>query len=167
VVTVVSQRASWGHCFSNFAARLHAAEGAHLIKELCLLSCLALFSLSPSVSAQLIDSQRQVSQKEAGDLVKTWLTSQGYDTKSRRFFLEPDPDHPGFPDFYFLSPAYEQDQSIPTLGHFAVNRNTGEVWDWELCHLLHSRALRRTQKSLRRRLGLSDQQFSKPSKLAP
>jgi len=123
--------------------------------------------LSPGVSAQLIGSQRQVSQKEAGDLVKTWLASQGYDTKSQRFILEPDPDHPGFPDFYFFSPAYEQSQSVPTLGHFAVNRNTGEVWDWELCQRMQSVALGAAQKSLRKKLGLSDQQYGKLSKLAP
>ena len=101
-----------------------------MIKTLCYLFCMSLFLLSPSVSGQLIGSRRQVSQREAGDLVKTWLTSQGYDTNSRRFILEPDPDHSGLPDFYFFSPAYEQSQSVPTLGHFAVNRKTGDAWDW-------------------------------------
>ena len=119
------------------------------------------------VSVQLLGNERELQRKEAGELVKIWLTSQRFDTGSPRFALEPDPDHPTFPDFYFFSPVYEQSESAPTLGHFAVNRKTGDVWDWELCQRLQSGALRAAQKSLRKKLGLSEQKYNKFSKLAP
>lgn len=110
---------------------------------------------------------RQITPDQAGDLVREWLSKEGYPTQSKRFMLYRDPDRSSFPEFYFFSASYEQEQSVPTLGHFAVSKKTADVWDWELCKRLSNPRLRATQKELRERIGVSDSAYRKMSRTAP
>jgi hypothetical protein len=126
-----------------------------------------LFVFFTMLSTLCISTEKEIAPEDAQSLVKKWLTSQGYDTGSSRFILEPDPEHSGFPEFYFFSAAYEQEQSVPTLGHFAVNRKSTDLWDWELCKRLRAPAVRSVQRSLRKKLGLSKQDYRRVSKDAP
>src|SRR5258708_10095964 len=109
----------------------------------------------------------QITSEEARDLVREWLTDEGYPTRTQRFILDSDRERADFPGFYFLSASYEQEQSAPTLGHFAVNRRSADLWDWELCKKLSSSSLRVSQKRLRKEMGLSERDYRKVSRTAP
>jgi len=130
-------------------------------RGLVLLVVLAMFS------SEAISAETEIARGEAKNLVKTWLAAQGYDTRSSRFVLESDPDRTDFSGFFFFSANYQQEQSAPSLGHFAVNRKTADLWDWELCRRLQTPAVQSVQKSLRKRLGLTPQDYSDLSKMAP
>jgi hypothetical protein len=118
-------------------------------------------------AVQAISAPNEITREEAKNVVKIWLTGQGYDTHSLRFVLDKDPDQTSFPDFFFFSAAYEQEQSVPTLGHFAVGRKSADLWDWELCKRLQAPAVRSIQESLRKRIGLSRRDYRELSKIAP
>src|SRR5215831_17030929 len=91
-------------------------EGRSMAKNtiLCGLVFLAALLLLP---VQAVDAEREIVRAEAKHLVKIWLASQGYDTRSWRFVLDADPDQNEFPSFYFFSANFVQEQSAPTLGH--------------------------------------------------
>jgi len=131
---------------------------------LCGLVFLAALLLLP---VQAVDAEREIVRAEAKHLVKIWLASQGYDTRSWRFVLDADPDQNEFPSFYFFSANFVQEQSAPTLGHFAVNRRSADLWDWELCRRIQEPAIQSTQKSLRKKLRLTDRDYRSLSKIAP
>jgi len=131
-----------------------------------LIKLLVLFLLPIAV----FSAKRQLAPGEAENLVRHWFTSQGYDTNPSRFILDRDPDQAAFPEFYFYSANAhydEQSESAPSLGHFAVNRQTADLWDWELCKKLQDPELRSIQTLLRRKLGLSKKEYQKLSKVAP
>ncbi len=113
------------------------------------------------------DAPGQLTREEAANLVKQWLTTGGYPTGSPRFTLDSDIDRTDFPVFYFFSASYEQGQSVPTLGHFAVNQRTADLWDWELCKRLSTPSLRTSQKLLRSKMRLPTREFRESSKAAP
>jgi len=127
----------------------------------------AAFGCAMALTPVLCCTERPVTAQEAKSLVVAWLASQGVDTRSPRFLLDIDPEQRAFPDFYFLSAAYEQSESVPSLGHFAVNRGNAELWDWELCKRLHSAGVISLQKSLRKKIKLSAQEYERLSKVAP
>jgi len=109
----------------------------------------------------------EIARPEALGLVMKWLADTGYETKSPKFQLATDPDQADFPDFYFFSANYAVDHSAPTLGHFAVNRRTADLWDWEVCKRLQSPLIKAAQESLRRKIGLSRKDYQTLSKIAP
>lgn len=113
------------------------------------------------------DGTGQITREEGANLVKKWLTGAGYHTRSNHFILDSDPDRSNFPEFYFFSASYEQEQSAPTLGHFAVNRRSADLWDWESCKKLSNSTLRTTQRSLRSKMGLAERDYRKVSRVAP
>src|SRR5690242_13882944 len=84
------------------------------------------------LAVQADNAQDEIPRDEAKNVVRILLAGQGHDTHSSRFVLDNDPDQIKFPDFFFFSAAYEQEQSAPTLGHFAVGRKSADLWDWEL-----------------------------------
>ena len=128
---------------------------------------LALCCFLAGVPLYSTDQAKDVSRNDAANLVKKWLNNQGYRTHSPRFAFSDDPDQANFPTFYFFSANYAQDHSAPTLGHFAVNRNTADLWDVELCKKLSTSALRTAQRFLRNRIHLSERDYRKLSRLAP
>lgn len=133
------------------------------IVHVCLLFCF----LAGGSLLRAADGAQQITREQAESLVKKWLTGAGYPTRSQRFILDADPDRADFPTFYFFSASYVQEQSAPTLGHFAINRRTAELWDWELCKKLSTPSLRVSQSSLRKKIGLTDEVFHELSKSAP
>lgn len=96
----------------------------------------------------------KLSRVEAEELVRIWLASKGYDPSSKDFFVDSDPDQKDAPDFYYVSAYQVAEQSVPTLGHFAINRFSADVWDWVGCKKLSSPRLRAKQQHLRQQHGI-------------
>ena len=115
----------------------------------------------------LADPVGEITREDAMSLVRAWLTSEGYPTRSQHFILEADPDRADFPAFYFFTASFEQEQSVPTIGHFAVNRRTANLWDWELCKKLSKSSLRAKQAVLRKKARVSERDYQKSSQAAP
>ena len=55
----------------------------------------------------------------------------------------------------------------PIIGSFAVNRGTGDVWRLVVCRRVGSPELKRSQETLRRRIGLSRDEFRRLEAKAP
>jgi hypothetical protein len=109
----------------------------------------------------------EIARTDGRELVVRWLAHLGYPTRSPHFLLDEDPDLKYFPDFYFFSAAFEQDQTAPSIGHFAVNRVNADLWDPMSCKKLHSRIIGATQRALRKQIGLSSERAARAAKMAP
>lgn len=72
------------------------------------------------------------------------------------------------PSFYVFEAESPNPETAAVIGSFAVNAQTGDVWDMAgYCHHLTSRAIRDRQEELRRRFGYSKSEFAKLEKLKP
>jgi hypothetical protein len=87
--------------------------------------------------------------------VLTFLTSQGYKTKTPKLDVEVDPADPGFPDFYMFYVHYDTATRLNSVGTYAVNRKTAALWERVGCEELKSKDLEQLQNSLRGEMGLS------------
>jgi hypothetical protein len=70
-------------------------------------------------------------------------------------------------NFYELAVLWNNPNGSAIVGHFAVNRATGDVWRLVLCTRVESAALRRLQQTLRKRIGLGSEEFHKLESEAP
>ena len=73
----------------------------------------------------------------------------------------------GAPGFYWFEVTAEVSNASPILGHFAVNRATGDVWDPVWCKKLSSPELERLQKTLRQKIRLGDGELRRLSGKVP
>lgn len=110
---------------------------------------------------------RVITVNEAQDLVRALLKADGW-TKLRGFVLYQALFDAEFQDFYFIHAEWENKPKghIP-IGHFAVERTTGDVWDWVKCGRFVSPSLTEAQKDLRARIGLSDTEYDQIKKPGP
>jgi hypothetical protein len=72
-----------------------------------------------------------------------------------------------FPDFIFIDATHDNPSGSPTIGRFAVDLATGDVWGHVTCQQYESPALRRLQRNLRGRIGLTDAQYRSIRKPGP
>jgi len=111
--------------------------------------------------AQSIPPARAVTLQEAEELVRHALDPRSPSLPGFGLDSYQDPDNP---DFYFFEADWDHPSNI---GHFAVNKKTGDVWDPFVCSRYHSRRLLQFQKHVRETIGLSEQQYLKLSKQRP
>ncbi len=108
--------------------------------------------------------RRQITVNEAEDLVRALLKPDGW-TKLRGFVLYQALFDAEFQGFYFIHA--EWGKPPVAIGHFAVERSTGDVWDWVKCGRFNSPALAEAQQALRKRIGLSDAEYQQVRKPGP
>ena len=108
--------------------------------------------------------RRPITVSEASELVRALLKPDGW-TKLPRFVLYQALFDAAFKDFYFIHA--ESGKPPVAIGHYAVERSTGEVWDWVRCGEFNSPALREEQEALRKRIGLSAAEYQKIRKPGP
>ncbi len=101
---------------------------------------------------------------EATELVRALLKPDGW-TKLRGFVLYQALFDAEFQDFYFIHA--ERGTPPVAIGHYAVERSTGEVWDWVRCGQFTSPSLSEAQQALRKRLGLTDAEYQHLRKPGP
>jgi len=109
-------------------------------------------------------AQRPITMNEAQELVRALLKPDGW-TKLRGFVLYQALFDAEFQDFYFIHA--EWGKPPVAIGHYAVERSTGEVWDWVRCGEFNSPPLHEAQQALRKRIGLSDSDYQKVRKPGP
>jgi hypothetical protein len=110
---------------------------------------------------------RTITVNEAQDLVRALLKPDGW-TKLRGFVLYQALFDAEFQDFFFIHAEWENKPGgHAPIGHFAVERTTGDVWDWVKCGRFSSPSLTQAQQALRNRIGLSDSEYLKIRKPGP
>jgi hypothetical protein len=111
---------------------------------------------------------KEITRNQARQLVLKVLQAQGTPTNSPKFDLE---DNTGnekyFPGFYSFDAYFETSNRLATIGHYDVNRRTADVWEGIGCHRLAAPAIKPLQRSLRKRIGLSEHEYQKLSAVAP
>lgn len=111
--------------------------------------------------------RREITSEEAHGLLKAFLKRGGGEIQENDFQY---PDGTRFPAFYFFEA--ELGVSPGPLGvldvhYYAVDRQTGDVWNAVICELITSSSLTKAQVALRRRIGLIDAEYRKIKKLGP
>jgi hypothetical protein len=131
------------------------------------LSRLLLESVS-EVDATAIDAtvyskpERNISVEEANNLVYAYLTGCG----KKHCPLEEynDPDHP---DFYGLEALNDNRSGNANLGFFEIDPRTGDVWNGVICEQFSSPPLLKLQRTIRHRIGLTDQEYRNARRPGP
>jgi hypothetical protein len=79
--------------------------------------------------------------------------------------LMPGQSDPAFFEFEALS---DNPSGSPVVGHFSVNKSSGDVWDLAgHCRYLTSASLQEKQKEIRQELGRGDQYYRQARKKKP
>jgi hypothetical protein len=107
---------------------------------------------------------RTITMNEGRELVYAMLRADGW-TNLPGFVIVDPYINPEFPDFYIIHATYDSDGS--GIGHYAVARTTGDVWDWAICGRFTSSALLKAQQVLRKRIGLTDVEYRNLRKPGP
>lgn len=76
-----------------------------------------------------------------------------------------DPDAAGF--YVFEATASPPTGQSPVIGHYAVNRATGDVWELVVCRRVNSNALKKLQEVMRKRIRLSREELRHLGAVAP
>lgn len=109
-------------------------------------------------------AHRPITVNEAQELVRALLKPDGW-TKLRGFVLYQALFDAEFQDFYFIHAEWGSPPKA--IGHYAVERSTGEVWDWVRCGKFNSPSLTEAQKALRKHIGLTESDYQHIHKSGP
>jgi hypothetical protein len=109
---------------------------------------------------------RAITAKDARDLVYAMLKADDW-TKLSGFGFDTPYISPDFPGFYQIHAIYDNPGGSNTVGHYAVEQTTGEVWDWVICTRFATPALLKAQQTLRKRMNLTDAEYKKLRKPGP
>lgn len=88
-------------------------------------------------------------------------------TKLYGFSLEPVGEMEGFPNFLFFDAYVATPGAQGTSGHYAVNKFTGDVWNPFGCSRFSNPQLLKLQRELRRKLGLTPEEYEHHEKDDP
>jgi hypothetical protein len=129
---------------------------------------MSIFLLTPSFSQQTstLVSARKLTEEEARALVRVALEPGGA-TKLPGFQIESEPPIPEYPNFYYFEALWQNPGKNAVVGNYAVDPRTGDVWVSMICSELKSAALKKEQKEIRKRIGLTDQAYKKLKKMGP
>ena len=106
-----------------------------------------------------------VSEEMAHTLAVSTLTAKARHLPGMRFDREKAPHPEGF--YWFEVTANVPDDASPLLGYFAVNKTTGDVWNYVQCRRLTSTAIRHFQEELRQKGATSAAELQRIADEAP
>jgi hypothetical protein len=113
------------------------------------------------------EERRTITVSEASELVNALLKPDGW-TRLKGFVLYQALFDAEFQGFYFIHAEWDSpSRNSAAIGHFAVERTTGDVWDWVVCGEFNSPSLAAAQQALRKHIGLSDEEYQKIRKPGP
>jgi len=113
------------------------------------------------------EDRRPITVTDATGLVNALLKPDGW-TKLKGFVLYQALFDAQFQGFYFIHAEWDSpSHNSAAIGHFAVERATGDVWDWVICGQFHSPSLASAQQALRKQIGLTDAEYLKIRKPGP
>ena len=126
-------------------------------------SDMATTPIDPSFYSE--NKRRDVTLEEADDLVAAVFRDRG-STKLPGFGLEKySVEH--YPEFQFFQAMWNNPKGSVNLGHFAVDRKTGDVWNGVVCERVTSPSLKKLQNAIRNRIGLTGDEYRKSQRLGP
>jgi hypothetical protein len=110
----------------------------------------------------------EITRYEARQLVLRVLEAQRTPTKSPKFDIEDNTGNERYiPGFYSFIAYFDMPARLATVGSYAVNRKTADVWEDIGCRRLGPPAIKPAQRALRMKMGLSDKEYRKLSVTAP
>jgi hypothetical protein len=71
------------------------------------------------------------------------------------------------PEFSFVAVLWDNPNGSVIIGHYAVDRKTGDVWNGVICERMKSPSLTRLQRAIRTRIGLTDSDYRKARRPGP
>jgi hypothetical protein len=113
--------------------------------------------LTVPVSIHSQGSKGQITREDARSLVMAALQSKSYDVKSPKLEVDEETD-PNFPSFMRFGVYYNTPERLATIGVFAVNPKTADLWDTGLCKRVITKSVRRLQETLQMRYQLGTAQ---------
>ncbi len=137
------------------------------------LSRLVLASVS-DVSATPIDpsmysqaKRRNISLEEANDLVFACLRSVGCTKQTCSLVRYHAADWPGLPEFYSFQAISSNPHTSFNQGYYEVDPRSGDVWNGVICERFESPFLVGLQRTIRKRIGLHDDEYKNASQDGP
>ena len=122
------------------------------------------FSVCAIITAHAAPS-RNLTVDESRELVLAALPEST--TKLPEFNLDPFTVS-YYPDFCFFEGQWNSTGDVsPVAGHYAVDSRTGDVWNGIICREYKTPRLRVLQSIMRKRIGLTQQQYRKIRRLGP
>jgi len=109
---------------------------------------------------------RTITAKESRELVLVMLKADDW-TKLPGFNIEEPQLSQTYPEFFEVDARYDNPQGSSTVGTYAVEQTTGEVWSFPVCGRYESPALLVAQRVLRKRIGLTDATYQSLRKPGP
>ena len=97
-------------------------------------------------------------------LADGWMKLPGFAIKDSPEDSQTDPFAPRF---CVVHATYNNPGGGSTIGHYAIDLQTGDVWDWVGCARFTSPSLSKAQTALRQEIGLSSEEYRRISKNAP
>jgi hypothetical protein len=105
---------------------------------------------------------REINQEEARGLPAAYLKLPG-----GAVLNSGDMGFAGFRYFMAILGTSGGEVGVLQVRYFAVDRQTGEVWESVICQRIASPSLRKLQAALRKRIGLTDEEYRKIKRLGP
>lgn len=106
--------------------------------------------------------RRDVTEKEARDLVAAFLKLPNADV-----LKSGDMGYRDFYDFMAILGASGGEVGVLQVRYYAVDRQTADVWSSVVCQRITSPSLRKLQRALRKRVGLTDMEYRKIQRQGP
>jgi hypothetical protein len=70
-------------------------------------------------------------------------------------------------DFYLFEASYSNPGGPQVVGHYAVHKLTGEVWEFVACRKIESEELHKLQITFRSHIGISPKEAKRLADIAP
>jgi hypothetical protein len=101
-------------------------------------------------------------------MVLSILKDQGHNMQDPTIELSDLPYDRDFPDFYNIETHdVDANGNYPSLGSFAVDKRTGDIWDLIVCREYMSKSVKKLQQAIRKRLGITEDTYRKLRRPGP
>lgn len=117
-----------------------------------------------AISSVCVADSDSISQETARNLVRNALVAAGQSPKAFHIETIRNPDAP---DFYAFQAAWYNPKGPALILYFALNPETGDVWDAVMCRRITSSAIRKEQELIRGRLKISAQAWKSLTAKSP
>jgi hypothetical protein len=119
-------------------------------------------------SARPQSAFKLLTQDECRQMILSILKDQGHNMQNPTIELSDLPYDQDFPDFYNIETHdVDVNGNYPSLGSFAVDKRTGDVWDLIVCREYMSKSVTKLQQAIRKRLGITEDKYRKLRRPGP
>jgi hypothetical protein len=108
-----------------------------------------------------------IPEAEAAHLLRMYLQSVGYNTKSSTFDIESNPGDNSTKGFYLYDVYGDTPERLVTIGFYGVNAETGDIWERIGCKQLEPSAIASLPKQIRDSSGLSASELKRLRNMNP